>query len=63
MHPKFYEKELVPTSIKELEFARPPFYEIAKLYHLKEGESTQKLISRISQRFEMIEPIMQAHLG
>ena len=39
MHPKFYEKTLMPTSIKELEFARPPFYEIAKLFHLKEGES------------------------
>jgi hypothetical protein len=49
---------LWPTSIKELEFARPPFYEIAKLFHLKEGESAQKLISTIAQRFEMIEPIM-----
>jgi hypothetical protein len=39
MHPKFYEKELMPTSIKELEFARPPLYEMSKLYHLKEGES------------------------
>lgn len=61
MHPKFYEKEMLPTSIRELEFARPPFYEVAKLFHLKEGESAQKLISTIAQRFEMIEPIMQAH--
>lgn len=63
MHPKFYESEVKPTSIKELEFVRSPFYDMAKYYHLKEGESSQKLITQIAQKFEMLEPIMQAHLG
>jgi hypothetical protein len=38
MHPRFY-SEMVPTDIKELEFVRSPFYELAKTYQLKGGES------------------------
>jgi len=34
MHPKFYEKEVKSTSIKELEFVRHPFYDMAKFYQL-----------------------------
>jgi hypothetical protein len=38
MHPRFYQNEVHPTSIKELEFVRSPFIDVAKLYHLKEGD-------------------------
>ena len=31
MHPRFY-TEMVPTDIKELEYVRSPFYELAKTY-------------------------------
>ena len=63
MHPKFFENEVKSTSIKELEFVRSPFYDMAKFYHLKQGEDTQKLLTQIAQKLEMLEPIMQAHLG
>ena len=38
MSPSFYKDEFIPTSIEELEFVRSPFYELAQLEHLKEGE-------------------------
>lgn len=48
MHPKFYESQMEPTSIKELEFVRSPFYELAKYTMLKEGETAQKLLTQIA---------------
>lgn len=63
MHPRFHEHEVHPTSIKELEFIRSPFYDVAKLYHLKEGESSQKLVTQIAQKIEMMEPLSTAHRG
>ena len=63
MHPKFYEKDVSPTSIAELEFIRSPFYDLAKIYHLKEGESVQTLLTQVNQKLEMLEPLVQITQG
>jgi hypothetical protein len=57
MHKKFYENEFEPTSIAELDFVRSPFYELSQMQHLKEGPESVKLMSDLTQKLLMINPL------
>lgn len=57
MHKKFYENEFEPTSIAELEHVRTPFFELSQLQYLKEGPESVKLLSDLSQKMYMINPL------
>ena len=57
MDPTFYEDVFVPTSVEELDFVRTPFYDLAKLEHLKEGEEAQKFLTNIQMKAEMVDAV------
>jgi hypothetical protein len=48
MDAKYYENEFVHTAIKELDYVRTPFYDLAQHEHLKEGEDTSKYLEDLS---------------
>ena len=50
---KFYENDFEPTSIKELEFVRSPFYELAQIKYLKQGEDATKLLTDLTTKLCM----------
>ena len=50
MDPSFYEDVFVPTTIEELDFVRTPFYDLAKLSHLKEGEDAQEFVTNLQEK-------------
>lgn len=41
--PKFYENDIEPTSIKEIDFIRSPFYDVGKAFTMNEEEAEQFL--------------------
>ena len=52
-HPKFFEDDFISTSIRELEFVRSPFYDLAKSQHLEEGEEAQEFLSNVQVKIGM----------
>ena len=53
MHHKFYEDAFMSTSIRELEFVRSPFYDLAKSHHAKEGEDSAEFITNMQLKVGM----------
>lgn len=41
MDPKFYENDIEPTVVEEIEFIRSPFYDLAKDYHMNENRADE----------------------
>lgn len=39
MDEKFYKDDFEMTNVKELEFVRSPFYDLARLYNMNSNES------------------------
>ena len=60
MDPKYYEDEFVHTAIKELEYVRTPFYDLAKYEQLKEGQDTSEFLEEMRIKMEMINPTTHA---
>ena len=58
MHSKFYENDFTSTSIKELEFVRSPFYDLAKWEHLREGEEAQEFLTNVQIKLGMTQFLM-----
>ena len=62
MDSKYYENEFVHTAIKELEYVRTPFYDLAQHEHLKEGEDTSKYLEDLAvktQMLNMLDPVLR----
>ena len=57
MDPSFYEDVFVPTTIEELDFVRTPFYDLAKLSHLKEGEDAQEFVTNLQLKSELVDVV------
>ena len=58
MHSKFYENDFHQTSIKELEFIRSPFYDLAKWEHLREGEEATEFLTNMQIKLGMTQFLM-----
>ena len=57
MDSKYYKDDFVHTAIKELEYVRTPFYDLAHHEHLKEGQDTSKFLEEMRIKMEMIQPL------
>lgn len=52
VEPRFYEKDFVPTSAKEIEFVRSPFYDLVKGENMK-PEQAQELLETVALKIDM----------
>ena len=53
LHPRYYAEEFEATSVSELEFVRSPFFELASLQHVSEGDDANTLLSDLAQKLQM----------
>lgn len=53
MDPRFFKKDFFPSQIREIDFVRSPFYDLAQIEHIKEGEEAKKAISELQMKVEM----------
>ena len=60
IHAKFYENDFTSTSIKELEFVRSPFYDLAKWEHLREGEEASEFLTNVQLKLDMTQFLMSS---
>lgn len=55
--PKFHEKDFWPTSIKEIEHVRSPFYELSKINMFRDDEEVHKELETLGLKMGMIEDV------
>ena len=55
MDERIYENIFWPTSIAELDFIRPPFVELSRMYKCEEGEELRALIERMAAKNAMLD--------
>lgn len=61
MDERIYENIFWPTSIGELDFVRPPFVELSRMYHCEEGDELRDLMKRLSQKNAMLDIFEQVN--
>lgn len=54
MNSKFYENDFVATSIKEIEFVRSPFYDLAKANEMT-GEDAHEMLEGFALKNYMLD--------
>lgn len=53
MDPRFFKKDFFPSMVREFDFVRSPFYNLAQIAHIKEGEEAKKAIEELQIKVEM----------